>query len=123
MDGLPVTIRLLDPPLHEFLPHDGEALESLCEQLVKEYDSKRGQHMNAAKVGGWVGGGPSRWKARPAHECRQVGGPTTLLAAHATACSSQPSPPKTKTLAVDTRPPSLPPPHRRRCRCCASCRG
>ncbi len=21
MDGLPVTIRLLDPPLHEFLPH------------------------------------------------------------------------------------------------------
>lgn len=23
MDGLPVTIRLLDPPLHEFLP-DGE---------------------------------------------------------------------------------------------------
>lgn len=22
MAGLPVTIRLLDPPLHEFLPHD-----------------------------------------------------------------------------------------------------
>ena len=22
MDGRPVTIRLLDPPLHEFLPHD-----------------------------------------------------------------------------------------------------
>jgi pyruvate,orthophosphate dikinase len=22
MKGLPVTIRLLDPPLHEFLPHD-----------------------------------------------------------------------------------------------------
>jgi pyruvate,orthophosphate dikinase len=22
MGGLPVTIRLLDPPLHEFLPHD-----------------------------------------------------------------------------------------------------
>src|SRR5690606_39858160 len=22
MDGLPVTIRLLDPPLHEFLPQD-----------------------------------------------------------------------------------------------------
>jgi len=21
MNGLPVTIRLLDPPLHEFLPH------------------------------------------------------------------------------------------------------
>ena len=25
MDGLPVTIRLLDPPLHEFLPHDDNA--------------------------------------------------------------------------------------------------
>ncbi len=25
MAGLPVTIRLLDPPLHEFLPHDKEA--------------------------------------------------------------------------------------------------
>ena len=28
MDGLPVTIRLLDPPLHEFLPHGGE--EASC---------------------------------------------------------------------------------------------
>lgn len=27
MDGLPVTIRLLDPPLHEFLPHEGPALQ------------------------------------------------------------------------------------------------
>jgi phosphoenolpyruvate synthase/pyruvate phosphate dikinase len=24
MAGLPVTIRLLDPPLHEFLPHTDE---------------------------------------------------------------------------------------------------
>jgi len=24
MAGLPVTIRLLDPPLHEFLPHSDE---------------------------------------------------------------------------------------------------
>ena len=24
MEGLPVTFRLLDPPLHEFLPHDEE---------------------------------------------------------------------------------------------------
>ena len=33
MDGLPVTIRLLDPPLHEFLPHDDEALGELAERL------------------------------------------------------------------------------------------
>ena len=28
MNGLPVTIRLLDPPLHEFLPHGGEEIAS-----------------------------------------------------------------------------------------------
>lgn len=33
MDGLPVTIRLLDPPLHEFLPHEGPALTRLCSQV------------------------------------------------------------------------------------------
>jgi pyruvate,orthophosphate dikinase len=27
MKGLPVTIRLLDPPLHEFLPHDDKRAE------------------------------------------------------------------------------------------------
>jgi len=43
MDGLPVTIRLLDPPLHEFLPHDGEALDNLCESLLAQYRSKPGK--------------------------------------------------------------------------------
>ncbi len=31
MDGYPVTIRLLDPPLHEFLPNHEEAKEKLME--------------------------------------------------------------------------------------------
>lgn len=31
MRGLPVTIRLLDPPLHEFLPHTDREIEELCE--------------------------------------------------------------------------------------------
>jgi pyruvate,orthophosphate dikinase len=30
MDGYPVTIRLLDPPLHEFLPHDTGEIEKLA---------------------------------------------------------------------------------------------
>src|SRR6058998_894236 len=30
MDGLPVTIRLLDPPLHEFLPHTREEIATLA---------------------------------------------------------------------------------------------
>jgi len=33
MDGLPVTIRTLDPPLHEFLPHEDEAVEELAKQM------------------------------------------------------------------------------------------
>ncbi len=31
MEGLPVTIRLLDPPLHEFLPHSEEDLAAVAE--------------------------------------------------------------------------------------------
>jgi pyruvate,orthophosphate dikinase len=33
MDGFPVTIRLLDPPLHEFLPHAAEQQEALARSL------------------------------------------------------------------------------------------
>ncbi len=33
MDGLPVTIRLLDPPLHEFLPHDDAAQKAMAKEL------------------------------------------------------------------------------------------
>ena len=33
MDGLPVTIRTLDPPLHEFLPHTDEEIEELAEKI------------------------------------------------------------------------------------------
>jgi pyruvate,orthophosphate dikinase len=33
LGGLPVTIRLLDPPLHEFLPHEDKALRILAEQM------------------------------------------------------------------------------------------
>ncbi len=38
--GMPVTVRLLDPPLHEFLPHGEKALEQLAKQM----------HVPAAKV-------------------------------------------------------------------------
>ena len=33
MDGLPVTVRLLDPPLHEFLPHTKEEVTEVAAQL------------------------------------------------------------------------------------------
>ncbi len=33
MDGLPVTIRLVDPPLHEFVPHDHEKQLELAQKI------------------------------------------------------------------------------------------
>ena len=33
MKGLPVTIRLLDPPLHEFLPHDEKTTQIMATEL------------------------------------------------------------------------------------------
>jgi len=33
MEGYPVTIRLLDPPLHEFLPHEAEAQAEVAKEL------------------------------------------------------------------------------------------
>jgi pyruvate,orthophosphate dikinase len=36
MDGLPVTIRLLDPPLHEFLPHGDSEIKHLARKMGVE---------------------------------------------------------------------------------------
>jgi pyruvate,orthophosphate dikinase len=36
MGGRPLTIRLLDPPLHEFLPQDATGLKRLAEHLGKD---------------------------------------------------------------------------------------
>ncbi len=33
MNGLPVTVRLLDPPLHEFLPSEEKDIEGLAEEM------------------------------------------------------------------------------------------
>jgi len=35
MDGMPVTIRLLDPPLHEFLPHEAQEIEAVAKDVGK----------------------------------------------------------------------------------------
>jgi pyruvate,orthophosphate dikinase len=42
MKGLPVTVRLLDPPLHEFLPHDAKGQADVAKVLgVKTADVER----------------------------------------------------------------------------------
>ena len=38
MKGLPVTIRLLDPPLHEFLPTDDEDFRALAKDMGKTFE-------------------------------------------------------------------------------------
>jgi len=41
MDGLPITIRLLDPPLNEFLPHTDEELAEVAEAAGVTVDDVR----------------------------------------------------------------------------------
>ena len=38
MDGLPVTIRLLDPPLHEFLPHDEVGQAAMAKEMGVSFE-------------------------------------------------------------------------------------
>jgi pyruvate, orthophosphate dikinase len=50
MDGLPVTIRLLDPPLHEFLPHGAAEIRGLARKIGVDPGRIRGlveQHREA----------------------------------------------------------------------------
>ncbi len=48
MDGLPVTFRLLDPPLHEFVPQNADKQEELAKALGinKEDIEKRGEALH-----------------------------------------------------------------------------
>ena len=48
MDGLPVVIRLLDPPLHEFVPRDPDKLEQLARDLNITLDelSERAENLH-----------------------------------------------------------------------------
>src|SRR5204863_7099085 len=53
MDGLPVTIRLLDPPLHEFLPN---VEELAVKQAVHGLDAEETERLAAARS--WQEGNP-----------------------------------------------------------------
>ncbi|MEM7356470.1 MAG: pyruvate, phosphate dikinase, partial [Acidobacteriota bacterium] len=41
MEGLPVTIRLLDPPLHEFMPQEDEQIREVAESMGKDLAAVR----------------------------------------------------------------------------------
>ncbi len=49
MDGRPVTIRLLDPPLHEFLPKYADVLEEYTRLDARGFNPARHQELQAIK--------------------------------------------------------------------------
>jgi pyruvate,orthophosphate dikinase len=58
MAGLPVTIRLLDPPLHEFLPHTEEELVALAQSAnldVAKLKRRWGELQETNPMLGWRG--------------------------------------------------------------------
>ena len=55
MDGLPVTIRLLDPPLHEFLPHSEEDIASMAQALNKPVEAIRERTESLSEVNPMLG--------------------------------------------------------------------
>src|SRR5690606_5470332 len=46
MQGLPVTIRFLDPPLHEFLPHTEQETVDLAKRLGRDVNALRNKIKN-----------------------------------------------------------------------------
>lgn len=55
MDGYPVTIRLLDPPLHEFLPHSDEEVQELATRLGWNVDRLRTKVRNLKEFNPMLG--------------------------------------------------------------------
>ncbi|MDO5576047.1 MAG: pyruvate, phosphate dikinase, partial [Fibrobacter sp.] len=47
LNGFPITIRLLDPPLHEFVPHSQDKIDAMAEELKIDVDEvrKRGESL------------------------------------------------------------------------------
>jgi pyruvate,orthophosphate dikinase len=55
MAGLPVTIRLLDPPLHEFLPHADAEMQEVADSLGTDIDTIRRRAAELAEANPMLG--------------------------------------------------------------------
>jgi pyruvate,orthophosphate dikinase len=55
MQELPVTIRLLDPPLHEFIPHDKQALALVAKDLGISLEKIENRHHQLTEVNPMLG--------------------------------------------------------------------
>ncbi len=55
MAGLPVTIRLLDPPLHEFLPHEDQEMQIVADSLGTDLNTIRQRAAELAEANPMLG--------------------------------------------------------------------
>jgi pyruvate,orthophosphate dikinase len=55
MAGLPVTIRLLDPPLHEFLPHSAAEMEEVAQAMGVDTETIRRRGAELAEANPMLG--------------------------------------------------------------------
>jgi len=55
MDGLPVTIRLIDPPLHEFLPQEDADIQALAKSLHQKEPALRKEIANLREANPMLG--------------------------------------------------------------------
>lgn len=55
MGGHPVTVRLLDPPLHEFVPHFEKEQKELAKDLGKDWDAIKNKVESLAEVNPMLG--------------------------------------------------------------------
>jgi pyruvate,orthophosphate dikinase len=55
MKGLPVTIRLLDPPLHEFLPKEDEDIAALAQEMGMTFDELKNVVISLQEVNPMMG--------------------------------------------------------------------
>jgi pyruvate,orthophosphate dikinase len=55
MKGYPVTIRLLDPPLHEFLPHDDEDIKSIADEMGMSFEELKNIVLNLHELNPMMG--------------------------------------------------------------------
>ncbi len=55
MQGLPVTVRLLDPPLHEFLPHQQAEMEEVAEAAGVSVETVRARTLKLTEANPMLG--------------------------------------------------------------------
>ena len=67
MDGQPVTIRLLDPPLHEFLPQADHEIEEVAEQMGANPDQLRARVAELKEFNPMLGHRGCRLRGGAAH--------------------------------------------------------